>query len=149
MLKENMRVMVYDGDLVGWIDGKLLKQLPGENRWSILTSQNYILDRFVKEEYSEMVPDGCAYVMKMNIYELAAEVYKSSDEKDTISFDAFIYKFMSIEEVIELFYQSLPKDVRDEGLNYKVGYAVDHEKREIRALYCLNKAEDISYEKFI
>lgn len=58
-----MKVKVFDGDLMGWVEGCLARQLQGANRWTIFTEQEYALDRYIKEEYKDMIPDGCGYVL--------------------------------------------------------------------------------------
>lgn len=62
-IRVGMSVKVYDGDFLGWVNGTLVKRISGD-RWTILTEQGYSLDRIIKKEYTEMLPNGCGYVVE-------------------------------------------------------------------------------------
>lgn len=63
--RKGMVVRVYDGDLVGWVMGSLVRHISGD-RWTIYTEQGYSLDRIVKSNYTEFKKDGCGYVLESN-----------------------------------------------------------------------------------
>lgn len=65
MLKENMKVKVFDGDLIGWTTGILVEQYQlHQNKWRIFTNEGSELVRYVKENYTELKADGCGYAIK-------------------------------------------------------------------------------------
>lgn len=55
-------VKIYDGDLIGWTTGELLKCLD-KNRWIIKTKEGYMLNRIIKDS-KKCLKDGSGYLIK-------------------------------------------------------------------------------------
>lgn len=66
--KQGQKVMVYDGDFIGYTLATLKKRVSFNElgvieKWTMFTQEGYTLMRFVKT--GEPSKDGCGYIIEM------------------------------------------------------------------------------------